>query len=94
MEAMACGTPVIASDFGSLPEMIVPGQNGQLFAPGDKHALAECIQKLFADPDYLNGLRYSTRLYYEAHFAAGPNYETLLDIYQSVFKAPEPLRLC
>ena len=30
IEAMACGTPVIAFRFGSMPELIEPGVNGAL----------------------------------------------------------------
>jgi glycosyltransferase involved in cell wall biosynthesis len=30
IEAMACGTPVIAFPFGSMPELIEPGVNGAL----------------------------------------------------------------
>jgi glycosyltransferase involved in cell wall biosynthesis len=28
IEALACGTPIIASDFGALPEIIIPGKTG------------------------------------------------------------------
>ena len=36
VEAMACGTPVIAHDRGSMPELIHPGENGYLVASGDE----------------------------------------------------------
>jgi glycosyltransferase involved in cell wall biosynthesis len=88
MEAMACGTPVLASDHGSLTEMIVPGHNGQLFPAGNAKALVSSLTNAFASNDYLSDMRYSTRQYFEAHFAPGPNYESLLDIYNSVLPAP------
>ena len=92
MESMACGTPVIAPALGSLSEMIVSGANGFLFPPDDPSghtgALVASLEKLFAGKDYLDNMRYSTRQYYETHFAAGPNYESLLKIYNSVLPAP------
>jgi glycosyltransferase involved in cell wall biosynthesis len=40
IEAMACGTPVIAFPFGSMPELIEPGVNGALVESVDQ-AIAE-----------------------------------------------------
>ena len=47
LEAMACGTPVIASDRSSLPEVV--GEGGILVEPTDVEALAEAIEMLFVD---------------------------------------------
>ena len=84
MEAMACGTPVLAADHGSLTEMIVPGKSGMLFPAGDADALVRSLESLFDGEDQLCDMRYSTRQYYEAHFAPGPNYDALMAIYSSV----------
>jgi len=35
VEAMACGLPVLASDNGGLPEIVLPDVTGQLLVPGD-----------------------------------------------------------
>ena len=48
IEAMACGTPVIGSTSGAIPEVI--GNAGLIFPEGDSVALAECITTLRADP--------------------------------------------
>lgn len=42
-EAQACGTPVVVSDSGGLPETVDPGQTGLVVARGDPVALAEAI---------------------------------------------------
>jgi glycosyltransferase involved in cell wall biosynthesis len=44
LEAMACGTPVLSSNRGSLPEVV--GEAGILFDPEDSKALAELILKV------------------------------------------------
>jgi len=46
LEALASGTPVVASRSGSLPERVHDGYNGFLFEPGDARDLAEKIRAL------------------------------------------------
>ena len=45
LEAMSCGTPVIAFNVGGMPDMIVPERTGWLVEPFDTDALAACILK-------------------------------------------------
>jgi glycosyltransferase involved in cell wall biosynthesis len=51
LESMACGTPVIATDVASLPEVVEDGVTGFLVPPNDPGALREKIQLLQGDPD-------------------------------------------
>jgi len=46
LEAMASGTPVIASDAGGNPELVVPDETGLLFPPGDAKGLAWALHKV------------------------------------------------
>lgn len=48
LEAMRCGTPVIAAAASSLPEVV--GDAGRLFDPEDPAALARTIEELVRDP--------------------------------------------
>ncbi|MEA2482492.1 MAG: hypothetical protein QOC55_439 [Thermoleophilaceae bacterium] len=45
-EALAAGTPVVATRSGGVEEYVVPGRNGDLVMPGDVDALAEAIRRL------------------------------------------------
>jgi phosphatidylinositol alpha-mannosyltransferase len=50
LEAMACGTPVIASDIPGYRYVLEGGRGGVLVPPGDADALAEAMLKLAEDP--------------------------------------------
>ncbi len=49
LQAMACGTPVVGSDTGGIPEIIRPGQTGRIFPSGDAVALADRLQETVLD---------------------------------------------
>jgi D-inositol-3-phosphate glycosyltransferase len=51
LEAMACGSPVIASRVGGLVTTVRDGVTGFLVPDGDVGALAERVAALLADPD-------------------------------------------
>ena len=54
LEAMATGTPIVASNIGGIPDIIEDGQNGYLVNYGDSQAMASSIIKLLSD-DKLRG---------------------------------------
>ncbi len=60
-EAMACGKPVIASNIGSIPDVIDNGINGVLFPTGDFIELARQINILLNDQRYSSTLIQNAR---------------------------------
>jgi D-inositol-3-phosphate glycosyltransferase len=50
LEAMACGTPVVASNVGGLASTVVHGSTGFLVPEGDSYAFAEAILRLVGSP--------------------------------------------
>jgi glycosyltransferase involved in cell wall biosynthesis len=49
LEALACGTPVVATQVGGIPEQIADGDNGFVVAPGDDAGMAHAILMLLSD---------------------------------------------
>jgi glycosyltransferase involved in cell wall biosynthesis len=50
VEALAVGTPVVATEVGGVPELVRDGENGLLVPPGDPGALADAIRRVVAEP--------------------------------------------
>jgi glycosyltransferase involved in cell wall biosynthesis len=57
VEALAVGTPVIATRTGGVAEVVRDGENGLVVEPGDVAALTRAIECFFADPDLAGRLR-------------------------------------
>jgi glycosyltransferase involved in cell wall biosynthesis len=51
LEAMILEKPVVASNSGAAPEIIIEGENGLLFEQGNHHELAKCILTLIKDTE-------------------------------------------
>src|SRR6266404_3053913 len=56
MEAMATGLPVISTDVGGIPEMVVQNETGFLVRPGDAVALAGAMEKVTDDRSFAQRL--------------------------------------
>lgn len=55
-QALAVGTPVVATATGGIPEIIREGETGRLVPPADSHALAHAILSLLRDRAYARQL--------------------------------------
>jgi glycosyltransferase involved in cell wall biosynthesis len=68
VEAMLAGTPVVATDVGSVAEAVIDGRTGLLVRSGDPKALAAAIRKLLGDEDLRNQLAGEARRHARDHF--------------------------
>ena len=66
LESLACGTPVICSETGSIPELLKYG--GETFPPRDHVALAEKIVDFLLSPQKLQQYSIQGRKYVTEHF--------------------------
>ena len=51
VEAMLCGTPVVATNVSGIPDVIKDGDNGYLVPPEDVGALLEALREVMGDAD-------------------------------------------
>ncbi|HET9232418.1 MAG TPA: glycosyltransferase family 4 protein [Vitreimonas sp.] len=83
LESLACGTPVIASDIGSLASTLSDGADGLLFPVGDAAALAAQIARLLDDPSLGARLAQGARRTAVELHAAERHVTRLLDLFGS-----------
>ena len=82
VEAFSCGTPVICSDRGGLPEIVNHGATGLLFKAGDADDLASKMGWAWSHPEALTAMGRAARQEFENNYTADANYEQLLQIYE------------
>ncbi len=61
LEALSCGTPVLAYEVGGIPEVVTNGVNGVLRPLGDTEGLAEEGARILADPQRLEEMSRNAR---------------------------------
>lgn len=83
LEAMACGTPVLAAAVDGIPEIIEHDENGWLFPPRDEGALAQAIVSLSRQPARRERLAEQGRQHVAAHFSADRYLADLQTFYRS-----------
>jgi glycosyltransferase involved in cell wall biosynthesis len=83
-EAMACGTPVIATTGGAFPEVIDHGETGWLVPPGDSRALADAIRMLMDDAGLRDRLGGAARQSIVERFNWRKAAEETLAVYEEV----------
>jgi glycosyltransferase involved in cell wall biosynthesis len=88
VEAMALGTPVIASRIGALASIVGDGVDGLHFAPGDADDLARITGEAFSDPALLEQLGAGARRSWQERMSPGPNFTQLLEIYDAAMRSP------
>jgi glycosyltransferase involved in cell wall biosynthesis len=91
LEAMASGTPVVASRIGGLAETVVDGETGFLVPPGDTEALSDRLARLVSDRRLAARLGANARDLVAQRFTWRACAERCLAAYQAL-TAPRPRR--
>jgi glycosyltransferase involved in cell wall biosynthesis len=83
-EAMACGTAVIATRAGALPEIVGEHGTGILVPPADPTALAAAIKRLLADKQLRQRMGDAARKRIEESFSWEGAARKTLEVYEEV----------
>jgi L-malate glycosyltransferase len=86
IEAMAARRPVVASDIGSIKDLVRDGQNGFLVPPGDTVAFGGVIRRLIASSELRERLGEAGRCIVEASFSLSAMIREYEDLYQSALR--------
>jgi phosphatidylinositol alpha-1,6-mannosyltransferase len=62
LEAQACGTPVIGTRSGGIPDAVKEGEGGWLIAPDDSATLTSILSSLSTDPESFRKMGEEARL--------------------------------
>lgn len=83
-EAMACGKPVVATNYASLPELLDDGAGGYLCPRDDVDAFVDRIRSLAARPELRAEMGAYNRARIERHFTLRQTVENYLRLYEEL----------
>lgn len=83
LESFIHSKPVIASNIGSLPELVQDGYNGYLFEPGNERELIEKIKK-FDDDNLVGTMGENSKKQLDEKFSKEGHYNRLMRVFEKV----------
>jgi D-inositol-3-phosphate glycosyltransferase len=90
LEAMACGTPVIASSVGGLKFSVRDGENGFLVPPKNPKLLGDRLAHYFSQPVVAAHLRNRAMDYVNRHFTWSKVTQAIVQLYEKVLARRQP----
>ncbi len=85
LEAMASGTPVVASDAGAFRELIAEGVTGAVVPADDAGALARAAEPFMADPALLAAAGEAALAHVRSHFPLSREAAAIEAVYESLW---------
>ena len=86
-EALAKGTPPIVADHGGLSEIVINGETGLVFEPGNAEALAAAVKELIADQDRLAAMRIKARSRFSDQYEGARVVDQWVSLYRSAMNS-------
>jgi len=94
VEAMAMSRPIVATEVGGVPDIVLAGETGLVVRPADPLALADAVRALLDDPARAARLGAAGRARAESTFSLGAHVDGVERVYDEVLgrAAPEARR--
>jgi glycosyltransferase involved in cell wall biosynthesis len=89
LEAMALAKPVIGSNLGGIPELVLDKQTGWLFQPGQTADLVRIIKTNYSQIEQLKLMGLAGRGFVEKHCQAQSHYQQLMLIYRQLLNSAQ-----
>jgi len=86
-QALAVGTPVVASTIGGSPELIRDGENGRLVPPADPHALADAILALLREPERARAMARAGQAMVQSQYTIDVTMARTIAVYRDLLDA-------
>lgn len=87
LDAMAAGTPVVATGAGGIPEIVIDGETGLLVPVRDPDALAEAVVRMLDEPGLAGRCRTAGHLRVREKFSVDAMVEGTLAVYRDLLEA-------
>lgn len=87
LESMSMGVPVVSSNIGGVPEIVIDGETGYLVEPGDKSALADAIKKVCANQTNYQEMKIKARKLIEDQFDKAIQFERFISHFHELKKS-------
>jgi glycosyltransferase involved in cell wall biosynthesis len=86
LESMSMGVPVVSSNLGGIPEIVIEGETGSMVAPGDAAALADAIENVWADQENYQKMKTNVRDRMVSRFDKSTQFEAFLAHFESLVR--------
>lgn len=84
IEAYSRATPVIASNLGAISELVVDGETGLLFEPGDSDSLASAASRMWTNGTEARQMGKRGRQLFDEHYTVNQHLASIDRIYRQV----------
>jgi glycosyltransferase involved in cell wall biosynthesis len=84
IESSACMKPVVVSDVGGLPEVVIEGETGFHVPAEDAEQTAKAIDRLVNDPPLRKKMGEAGRIFVRENFSFAKNVSDTIRIYEQL----------
>ncbi|MEK6222952.1 MAG: glycosyltransferase family 4 protein [Chloroflexota bacterium] len=84
LESMAMAVPVVSSNIGGVPEIVITGETGYMVKPGDSQELGDAINQLWGDQNKYQNMRKNARELITREFNKAAQFEHFVSYFKAL----------